>query len=46
VKVIDLVKARVDAKHDCFVAELPSVRLNDVRIDDELGPIRKLCKGR
>ncbi len=36
VKLIDLVKARLDAKNDCFLAELPSVRLNDVRIDDEL----------
>jgi ATP-dependent Lon protease len=36
VKLIDLVKARLDARHDCFVAELPSVRINDVRIDDEL----------
>src|SRR5438094_5343352 len=36
VKVIDLVKARLDAKNDCFVAELPSLRLNDVRISDEL----------
>jgi ATP-dependent Lon protease len=29
VKLIDLIKARLDAKNDCFVAELPSVRLND-----------------
>src|SRR5437867_5741933 len=36
VKLIDLVKARLDAKNDCFVAELPSVRLNDVRINDDL----------
>ena len=36
VKLIDLVKARLDAKNDCFVAELPSLRLNDVRIADEL----------
>ena len=36
VKLIDLVKARLDAKNDCFVAELPSVRLDDVRIADEL----------
>lgn len=36
VKLIDVVKARLDAKNDCFVAELPSVRLNDVRIADEL----------
>jgi len=36
VKLIDLIKARLDAKNDCFLAELPSVRLNDVRIADEL----------
>ena len=36
VKLIDLVKARLDAKNDCFVAELPSLRLNDVRIADDL----------
>jgi ATP-dependent Lon protease len=36
VKIIDLVKARLDAKNDCYVAELPSLVLRDVRIDDEL----------
>jgi len=36
VKLIDLVRARVDTKHDCYVAELPSLALNDVRIADEL----------
>lgn len=36
VKLIDLIKARLDAKNDCFLAELPSVRLNDVRINDQL----------
>jgi len=36
VKLIDLVKARLDAKNDCFIAELPSVRINDARIADEL----------
>lgn len=36
VKLIDLIKARLDAKNDCFMAELPSVRLNDVRISDDL----------
>ena len=34
VKLIDIVKARLDAKHDCFIAELPSLGLKDVRIDD------------
>ena len=32
VRIIDLVKARLDAKNDCYVAELPSVALRDVRI--------------
>jgi len=36
VKLIDLIKARLDAKNDCFVAELPSLRLNDIRIADDL----------
>ena len=35
-KLIDLVKARLDSKHDCFVAELPSLNLRDARISDEL----------
>ncbi|MCE9589091.1 MAG: BREX system Lon protease-like protein BrxL [Planctomycetes bacterium] len=36
VKLIDIVKARLDSKNDCFLAELPSLQLNDVRIDDKL----------
>lgn len=36
IKLIDLVKAKLDAKNDCFVAELPCLRLNDIRIADEL----------
>ncbi|HJX66914.1 MAG: protease Lon-related BREX system protein BrxL [Polyangia bacterium] len=36
VKLIDIVKARLDAKNDCYVAELPSLALRDVRIDDQL----------
>ena len=32
VRIIDLVKARLDAKNDCYVAELPSLALRDVRI--------------
>ncbi len=34
VKIIDVVKARLDTKNDCYVAELPSLTLRDVRIDD------------
>lgn len=36
VKIIDIIKARLDTKNDCFVAELPSLGLKDVRIDDAL----------
>ncbi len=36
VKLIDIVKARLDARNDCFLAELPSLQLKDVRIDDRL----------
>src|SRR5882724_8810984 len=36
VKIIDILRARLDAKNDCYVAELPSVTLKDVRIDDQL----------
>ena len=36
VRIIDLVKARLDAKNDCYVAELPSLALRDVRIAGQL----------
>ncbi|UZD61109.1 BREX system Lon protease-like protein BrxL [Brevibacterium sp. JSBI002] len=36
VKLIDLVKARLDAKSNSYVAELPSLGLRDVRIDDAI----------
>jgi len=36
VKIIDIVKARLDPKNDCFLAELPSVQIKDARIDDRL----------
>src|SRR5690625_3600620 len=36
VKLIDLVKARLDAKSNAYVAELPSLGLRDVRIDDDV----------
>ena len=36
VKLIDIIKARLDAKNDCFLAELPSLALRDVRIADKL----------
>ncbi len=36
VKLIDIVKARLDAKNDCYVAELPSLNLTNVAISDGL----------
>lgn len=36
VKLIDIVKARLDAKTDSFLVELPSLGLHDVRISDTL----------
>jgi len=36
VKLIDLVRARLDARNDCYVAELPSLNLGDVQIADGL----------
>ncbi len=36
IKLSDIVHARLDAKTDSFVAELPSLAIKDVRIDDSL----------
>lgn len=36
VKIIDLIQARLDARTDSYVASLPSLRLNDVRISSTL----------
>ena len=36
VKLIDIVRARLDAKNDCYVAELPSLNLSDVQVADAL----------
>jgi len=36
IRLIDLVRARLDARNDCYVAELPSLVLRDVRIQDQL----------
>jgi ATP-dependent Lon protease len=36
VKLIDLISARLDARNNCFVAELPSLRIKDARIDDAM----------
>lgn len=34
VKLIDIVKARLDAKNDCYLAELPSLNLREVQVAD------------
>ncbi|WP_440996285.1 BREX system Lon protease-like protein BrxL [Arhodomonas sp. SL1] len=36
IKIIDLIQARLDTKSDSYLATLPSLRLNDVRIPEEL----------
>ena len=36
IRIIDIVKARLDAKTDSYVAELPSLALRDVRINDKM----------
>lgn len=36
VKLIDIVKARLDTKNDCYLVELPSLALKEVRISDDL----------
>lgn len=36
IKIIDLVQARLDSKANLYFATLPSLQLNDVRIDDGL----------
>ena len=36
IRIIDIITARLDAKTDSYVAELPSLRLRDVRITPEL----------
>ena len=36
IKLIDIVKARLDARTDSLIAELPSLALRDIRIGDDL----------
>jgi ATP-dependent Lon protease len=36
VKIIDIITAKLDARTDSYIATLPSLRLNDVTINDEL----------
>src|SRR5262249_4485687 len=35
-RIIDTVRARVDAKNACYIAELPSLALRDVRTPDSI----------
>ncbi len=35
IKLIDIVRARLDTRRDCYIAELPSLTLSDARIRDE-----------
>ena len=36
VKLIDIVRARLDARNDCYVAELPSLGLRDIDVADSI----------
>jgi ATP-dependent Lon protease len=36
IKIIDIIRARLDPKTDSYIAELPSLQLRDVRINAEL----------
>ncbi len=36
IRIIDIITARLDAKNDSYIAELPSLRLRDVRITPAL----------
>lgn len=36
VRLIDIIRARLDTKNDCYVAELPSLNLREIRITDQL----------
>ena len=36
VKLIDVVRARLDARNDCYVAELPSLNLSEVQVADSI----------
>jgi ATP-dependent Lon protease len=36
VKIIDIISARLDTKTDSYLAELPSLRLRDVRVDEQV----------
>jgi ATP-dependent Lon protease len=43
IKLIDLITARLDTRNDEYVAAIPSLRLTDVRIPDELVTNTNAC---
>ena len=43
IRLIDIIKARLDTKNDCFLVELPSLGIRDVRIDDDLVVTMSVC---
>jgi ATP-dependent Lon protease len=36
VKLIDILRGRLDTRNDCYVVELPSLAIRDARIDDQM----------
>jgi ATP-dependent Lon protease len=36
VRIIDIIRARLDTKNDCYIAELPSLNLREIRITDQM----------
>jgi ATP-dependent Lon protease len=36
VRLIDIIRARLDTKNDCYIAELPSLNLREIRITDQM----------
>jgi ATP-dependent Lon protease len=44
IKIIDIVSARLDAKTDSYLVELPSLRLRDVRIEPNVASDQKFSR--
>jgi ATP-dependent Lon protease len=42
VKIIDILRAKLDAKNDCYVAELPSLNLRDEAVNKTVSGLTKL----
>jgi ATP-dependent Lon protease len=45
VRIIDVITARLEARSDSYLATLPSLRLGDVRIGDELVHNERMLTG-